>query len=76
MPLVGVLCPGFTSLWFCMGYTEEAPDTGVTSPAQKLVSETLKKTPRGCFFSYLNPFPRFLVLTSALPNTHTIFLKK
>lgn len=34
-PLVGVLCLGFTSLHFCMGYREEAPDTGVTTPAPK-----------------------------------------
>lgn len=29
-PLVGLLCPGSASHWICMGYTEPAPDPGVT----------------------------------------------
>lgn len=50
MPLVGVLCPWFTSLWFRMGYTEEVPDNGVTSPVQsKNLSVRLQKNPTWMF---------------------------
>lgn len=73
-PLVNVLCPGFTFLWFCMGYTEEAPDTGVTSPAPKTYQCNLKKknNPHECFsfFSYLDHFPRFLLLDCCPQLTH------
>lgn len=34
-PLVGALCPGSTSLWLCVGYTELGPATEVTSSAPK-----------------------------------------